>query len=153
MRILVQVFSFLIFLSLTTNIHALEHVSLLKKSVQEWNQWRKQNPKVIPNLRGANLQKANLRGAGLQGANLKGAILTEANFQGAYLNEAEFHFTHLQNVNLEGTDLQEAEHLTCNQINSVKSLNKETKFPDNLEVKITGKNKWTGKEVKKENDK
>jgi hypothetical protein len=31
----------------------------------------------------------------------------------------------------------------------VKSLDKDTKFPNYLKVKITGENKWTCKEVKK----
>ena len=122
MRILIKVFSFLIFLSLTANAHALDQdqVARLKRSVQEWNQWRDKNPLVNPNLEGADLQDANLYQAKLLSANLEKA------------------------------DLQGAINLTCEQINSVKILNLDTKFPDYLEVKITGKNQWTCKEIKKE---
>jgi hypothetical protein len=35
----------------------------------------------------------------------------------------------------------------------VRKLDKETKFPDYLEIKITGENQWTCKEVKKKADK
>ena len=184
MRILVQVFSFLIFLSLTTNIHALEHVSLIKKSVQQWNQWRENNPEVIPDLEGinlananlnnanlayANLNNANLRGAYFIGSNLKGADLFLANLEGttlimsnlqnanlsmAYLKEADLRVANLKGANFTDADLAAARlykvhDLTCDQINSVKSLNKDTKFPNYLEVKITGRKKWKCKEVKR----
>jgi len=66
------------------------------------------------------------------------AYFTGANLTGAYLT---------------GADLQKVKNLTCEQISSVKSLDKETKFPDYLEVKITGENQWTCKKVKKGVDK
>jgi len=98
-----------------------DQVTRLKKSVPEWNAWRKQNPGITPDLQDANLRKANLRKAILQDAVLY------------------------------RTDLSGAKNLTCEQINSVKSLDKDTEFPDYLEVKITSKNKWTCKEIKKVN--
>ena len=128
MRILVNVFSFLIFLSLAANTHAQEHVSLLKKSVEEWNQWRNENPEVTPDLEGASLSKANLAGANLTKANL--------------------HMANLFETNLKGAKLQGVKNLNCKQISWVKKLDKKTKFPDYLEVKITGENRWTCKEVK-----
>jgi len=184
MRILINVFSFLIFLSLTANAHAQEHVSLLKKSVKEWNQWRKVNPEVIPDLEGtnlenanlnnanltdANLNNANLRGAYFIGSNLKRADLFLANLEGttlimsnlqnanlsmAYLKEADLRVANLKGANFTDADLAAARlykvhDLTCDQINSVKSLNKDTKFPDYLEVKITGRKKWKCKKAKR----
>ena len=143
MRILVQVFSFLILLSLTTNTHAQEHVSLLKKSVEEWNQWRKQNPEVIPDFRGVNLIKANLQEANLRVVQLQGADLRWADLKGANLRWAKLNSANLQKANLQG-----ALNLSCNQINSVKSLDKDTEFPDYIMVKIIEKNKWTCKVTK-----
>ncbi len=52
-----------------------EQVQLLKRSVPEWNQWRKQNPEIVPNLYRANLQGADLHRANLEGAKLEGTIL------------------------------------------------------------------------------
>ena len=46
-----------------------EHVALLKRG-GGWNQWRKANPDIKPDLDGANLSGANLDGAYLGGANL-----------------------------------------------------------------------------------
>ena len=110
-----------------------EHVALLKKSVLEWNQWREKRPDVTPDLREADLQEANFERARLDYANLRNANLTGADLTGA---------------DLTGADLQKVKNLTCEQISSVKSLDKETKFPDYSEVKITGENQWTCKEVK-----
>ena len=95
----------------------LEHIALLKKSTTECNQWREENPRVIPYLILAELEYANL-----QNANLRGAL-----FYGA---------------NLQGTDLTDARELTCEQINSVRVLDKNTKFPDYLGVKVIREHEW-----------
>ena len=109
-----------------------EHVALLKKSIPKWNEWRRENPRVTPDFFVANLQKANLQGANLRGANLRDAFFYEANLRGAYLSSA----------NLTG-----ALNLKCEQITLVAAIDENTKFPDYLEVKITGKNQWTCKEL------
>jgi Pentapeptide repeats (8 copies) len=57
-----------------------EHVEMLKKGVAAWNDWRKKNPNIEPDLRDAYLNYANLGGA-----NLSGAWLDRAEFRGAYL--------------------------------------------------------------------
>jgi TIR domain/Pentapeptide repeats (8 copies) len=55
-----------------------EHLEILKQCVEAWNQWRKDNPEVIPYLYRAELMGAILGGAELSGANLSGADLNEA---------------------------------------------------------------------------
>jgi uncharacterized protein YjbI with pentapeptide repeats len=57
-----------------------EHFALLKKGVAAWNAWRKENPDIHPDLRGADLIAASL-----SRANLFGADLIEANLSGADL--------------------------------------------------------------------
>ena len=111
----------------------LEHIALLKKSTPKWNEWRRENPRITPDLIWANLQGANLRGANLIEANLQGAFFYEANLIGVYLNRA---------------DLTGATNLTCEQIASVATIDENTKFPDYLRVKITGHNVWKCKEWK-----
>lgn len=72
-----------------------EHIRILRAGVEVWNQWRKKNSDVEPDLRGANLQGANLRkvrlsNAQLTEANFKNADLTNADFVKANLHEADF---------------------------------------------------------------
>ena len=153
MKILVQVFSFLIFLSLTANTHAQENVSLLKESVQQWNKWREKNPGAISDFRGAILRGANLQGANLFMSDLRGASLQGANLRFANLHNANLQKTDLQDTNLQNSSFRGAKNLSCNQVNSVKSLDQDTKFPNYLEVKITGENQWTCKELKEKIEK
>ena len=105
------------------------------------------------NLGGAKLMDANLTGANLMDANLTGANLGGTDLKGGNLTGANLKAVNLYGVNLYGADLRGAKSLSCNQVNSVKSLDKETKFPDYFEVKITGENQWTCKELKEEIDK
>jgi hypothetical protein len=100
-----------------------DHVAQLMKGVASWNEWRDKNPRVIPDLsgadlRGANLGSANLREADLREADLGGASLVDAilnradltgvNLQRALLQGASLNRTHLGNANLSGADLQHA---------------------------------------------
>ena len=80
-----------------------EHVALLKESVEKWNKWREKNPRIIPDLASANLQKANLQKANLQKANLQ-----KANLQGANLEKSRLLLADLQGTNLRGINLEEA---------------------------------------------
>lgn len=90
-----------------------EHFKILKQGVDTWNQWRKKNTAIVPNLRKANLSGVNLAGADfhdvylrrakLAGADLGGANLREANLSGANLCKAN-----LVNANLAGANLRAA---------------------------------------------
>lgn len=85
-----------------------EHMAKLVEGVDAWNQWRIDNPKVVPALRDAELPQTNLSGydlsravlslANLAGANLNGADLTNANLRAADLTNAD-----LTNAILTGT--------------------------------------------------
>jgi uncharacterized protein YjbI with pentapeptide repeats len=57
-----------------------EHVAMLRKGVDAWNEWRFEKPLNIPDLSGTNLSGTNLTGANLTEANLSGA-----NFSGTIL--------------------------------------------------------------------
>ena len=65
-----------------------EHVAILKKGVAAWNEWRRENPDIRPNLSGANLRRAHLYGADLSGADLSRADLSEAPLVSADLTGA-----------------------------------------------------------------
>ena len=47
-----------------------DHIAQLKKGVDAWNAWRRDNPKVRPNLVKAKLSAVNLTEANLSGATL-----------------------------------------------------------------------------------
>ena len=48
-----------------------QQLALLQQGVDGWNQWRKENPDVRPDLSGANLSRADLRGMNLSGVDLR----------------------------------------------------------------------------------
>ena len=63
-----------------------KHVALLKSSIglpeeNEWNEWRKQNPDIRPDLVEARLIEEDLSWADLHGADLRGASLKAARLQ------------------------------------------------------------------------
>ena len=102
-----------------------EHLKKLREGVNAWNEWRKENPEVQPdlahadlreaalggaNLSHANLVKADLAGAELQLADLTKGLLNYAKLAGAdladaNLTEAKFSRANLTAVNLQGADL------------------------------------------------
>jgi hypothetical protein len=89
-----------------------EHVALLKKGGDAWNEWRDENANTNPDFTeavlsharlGSHLLKANLTGANLSEANLSRANLNETNLRGAGLSEAN-----LTQSDMAGADLWEA---------------------------------------------
>ncbi len=111
-----------------------EHLKILKKGVKAWNAWRKENPRVRPELADvylrngdttpdredirspffddttyeAKLSGANLSGADLRGTNLHDANLDDANLEGANLDRADLRRANLSGANLSGTNLDDA---------------------------------------------
>jgi uncharacterized protein YjbI with pentapeptide repeats len=77
-----------------------EHVKILKRGVDAWKKWRNENPKMTPNLVGA-----DLRGADLIGANLREAQLRRAQLQGAYLRGADLAGANLREAQLRRAQL------------------------------------------------
>jgi hypothetical protein len=94
---------------------------LVHDGIDAWNEWRKQHPRLVPNLaeadlfkidlagragKGANLYKANLQRANLVGANLQGVNLRDAD-----LSSASLGYTILGDTNLTGTSgLESCQH-------------------------------------------
>ena len=60
-----------------------------------WNEWRRQNPDVRPDLSGADLERQLLIGVDLSGSNLRSAKLNYVDLRGANLSHAN-----LENANL-----------------------------------------------------
>lgn len=86
-----------------------EHLEILKKGVKEWNAWRAQNRRFVPDLFEPSLVGADLRGADLRdvwfdGANLEDAKLREADLSGANLRGARLRGADLYRANLAWAD-------------------------------------------------
>ena len=75
-----------------------EHLAKLREGVEAWNEWRKKNPVLQPDLQGVDLV----------GAQLQGAILDGAQLQGAYLNVAQLQKAHFGGAQLQGAYLSGA---------------------------------------------
>jgi uncharacterized protein YjbI with pentapeptide repeats len=91
----------------------LAHVKLLKRDIQEWNDWRKANPLITPDLSHAALKELKLRDADLSFANLTSANmeladLTNANVHGAILVSARMRKAILNRADLSGANLTHA---------------------------------------------
>jgi TIR domain/Pentapeptide repeats (8 copies) len=105
-----------------------EHLAILKKGVEAWNEWREKNRDVTPDLSGAelgdrhlhkgssdgkkvlqadgaNFNKVNLSKANLGGACLTWANLREANLAGAHLSMAKLEKADLYRADLTDTHL------------------------------------------------
>lgn len=96
-----------------------EHLKILKQGVADWNQWREENPGIVPDLSGANLQGADLRMVNLQGANLINTDLVEtdllgANLEGGTLDGANFNGANLIGVSLEDAYLDSSDFSATN---------------------------------------
>ncbi|MGD1713125.1 pentapeptide repeat-containing protein [Dapis sp. BLCC M172] len=86
-----------------------EQLEILRKGIDTWNQWRKQQRDVQVDLSEANLSEANLSGANLREANLREANLREANLSGANLSRASLNYgSNLSQANLIGINLSQA---------------------------------------------
>ncbi len=73
-----------------------DHLKHLTSKYGGWNEWRVQNPSIIPDLRGADLAGQLLCG----GVNLSDTILDRANLNGADLREADLTRASIRNANI-----------------------------------------------------
>ncbi len=60
-----------------------EHLAILKQGVEIWNQWRKNNPGILPDLSYTDLREMHLEGAYLRQCKLLEADLSGAHLEGA----------------------------------------------------------------------
>jgi hypothetical protein len=73
-----------------------EHLAVLEHGVEYWNQWRKKQPRVRPDLSGTK----KLRGVNLKGIDFRWAILRYADLRGVNLTAATLEMADLYAVNL-----------------------------------------------------
>ncbi|NES42674.1 pentapeptide repeat-containing protein, partial [Moorena sp. SIO2C4] len=99
-----------------------EDLILYQKRVEAWNQSRKRNTELVPDLIKINLTGANLTGANLSNVNLTGANLTQANLTQANLSNVNLSGANLSHANLSHANLSQA-NLTGANLTAVQALN------------------------------
>lgn len=62
-----------------------EHLEILRQGVKAWNEWRRRNIYVIPDLSGADLRGMDLQYVHFMRANLGEANLAGCNLRQSYL--------------------------------------------------------------------
>jgi uncharacterized protein YjbI with pentapeptide repeats len=85
------------------------HLAELAKGVESWNEWRRQNPYIIPDLRKADFSSFNLEEANLNLADLSFAKLNEANLSRADLSNARLISAKFIKADLNDTNFSKAE--------------------------------------------
>lgn len=85
-----------------------EHLAILKQGVKVWNEWRKKDISVDPELIDIDLQNADLVGALLADANLDFTNLRAVDLSKATLTNVHFAGANLNNANLKDSDLGRA---------------------------------------------
>ena len=95
-------------LSLLTDMANQEHLEILAKGVEAWNEWRKSNPDIRPILREAMLWSARLIGADLRNADLVGARLHSADMTSADCSYADFAYADLVMAHMSEANLSYA---------------------------------------------
>jgi uncharacterized protein YjbI with pentapeptide repeats len=93
-----------------------DHCDILMHGVKIWNQWRKDNPEIIPQLSGVDLSEMegfptglsniNLSNAYLEATNLYGLTMEDSNFEGAILYNSNCNGTLFKNTNFRSADLE-----------------------------------------------
>lgn len=112
-----------------------DHLAVLMQGVVAWNQWRKAHPRILPDLRKADLRLAVLDeiifdDANLYRANLAGAVLQKSTFRGAVLGGAD-----LTNANLSYSCLAGA-HLGRAILDGAKMIGSELRGTDLYSAEI-----------------
>lgn len=111
-----------------------EHLEILEKGVEEWNNWRKMKPSIIPNLTGADLSESVLTRAKFEEVNFSNANLSNAKFSGVDLRSNIFtqpiyRFDDIGNIELSGINISRVNFSNANLSNT-----------DFFEAKLSGAN-------------
>jgi uncharacterized protein YjbI with pentapeptide repeats len=72
-----------------------EHLTILNKGVSDWNEWRKNNQSVQPDLSGLDIESGRFCSANFIKTNFRDSVLRCSDFAGAKLRWANFHGANL----------------------------------------------------------
>lgn len=143
----------------------LDHLNVLTKGIEFWNNWRKENPEIKPDLSevdlegfdlrwidfsAVNLFKANLvcvdfTGAKLWHADLRGADLWKAKFYNANLTKADLSWAYLSDTKFAGANLSVVNFkrsiLTNSHLSGENNVKLDTKVKNENQENISEHNK------------
>ena len=90
-----------------------EHARILGEAIasmstKRWNQWRMENPGILPDLSGEDLSNMNLSFINLSNADLRYTNLSNTNLHHANLQKADLRGSNLQNTDLSNANLNSA---------------------------------------------
>ena len=91
-----------------------EHLTILARGVEAWNEWKRINPDTRADFRGADLAGMRLRHANLQWADLRHANLSQSDLSSGNLYWADLHYANCRQANLVRTDLTESDLVWTN---------------------------------------
>lgn len=63
-----------------------EHLKILNQGAKVWNRWREDNPKMFPNISGANLENLNLEGIKLDSVDISNTLINRCDLSYASFN-------------------------------------------------------------------
>jgi hypothetical protein len=86
----------------------MEHLKIFRKGVEAWNNWRSENPEVVPDLAGEKLFELKLTDGLPRGFMYTSAYLAGADFSGAQLAFADFTLCNLVEADFTDADLYNA---------------------------------------------
>lgn len=108
------------------------HLGFLKRGITTWNEWRKEEPRITPDLRGVNLNDQDLsdydfEGVDFYNAQFKKAILNRAKFKNANLKGANFSQASILGSDFSSANLKGA-NFTRSKASKTSISSKKTKF-------------------------
>jgi uncharacterized protein YjbI with pentapeptide repeats len=89
-----------------------QHLQVLRQGRDQWDAWRKEHPKITPDL-----SEADLRGMELKFVDFRRADLTRSNLSGIYAAHGQFHNADLRGADLRDGHFPEASFLHANLSN------------------------------------
>ena len=95
-----------------------KHLKILNQGVEVWNQWRRENRKLRPDLNGADFINTKLSRADLSGADFINAKLRDADLSNAKLSGANLSRARLTGVDFSDADLSNAKLSDAKLINA-----------------------------------
>ncbi len=96
----------------------LEHLDILKRGVDVWNEWREEHPEIEPDLTGENfIEVPRLEGVNFSGVNLMDVRLFGRNLTGANLTNSYLHRAVIVQTGLSHADLTRAGLLATTLVN------------------------------------
>jgi uncharacterized protein YjbI with pentapeptide repeats len=85
-----------------------KHLEIIEQGVKVWNEWRRSDMQVRPDLSGIDLSGRELKYANFMVTDLSGSNLSKANLEQAYMTHANLSNADMREANLSRADMRNA---------------------------------------------